>query len=401
MGNALLERLTSERTNQVEFVGQLLERVEAESRDLVDAEQSNIVAARQRITELDAQLEPLREFEALRAAGQQLSRTVDRPGGRGGPQPHGPTGESLGDIFTRSAEYADYQRSPRGTSGRVEVDLSLMMRAPLTTVSGTGAPWQVPDRIAIAAPASQTPLLDVVGRVRVSSSSVEWITYPAAASLAEVVPEGDQKPEAALTASIVSVNLSTIAHYVEATRQLLEDSPAARDFIDQELRRGVLDKIESLIAASVIATTSPTASGATLLAAIRAGVGAVQAAGFNPTRVLLNPADYADLDISVMGVAGVRPDVGTSFWGLVPVAVGAIPAGTAYVGDMGSAVTFLERTSVQVFVSDSHAGNFTKNIFTFVGEARGAAVVTRPEAMAVCSAAAAAGTTTMGARTTR
>ena len=400
MGNALLERLTSERITQVEFVGQLLERVEAESRDLVDAEQSNIVAARQRITELDAQLEPLREFEALRAAGQQLSRTVDRPGGRGGPQPHGPTsGESLGDIFTRSAEYADYQRSPRGTSGRVDVDLSLMMRAPLTTVSGTGAPWQVPDRIAIAAPTSQTPLLDVVGRVRVSSSSVEWITYPAAASLAAVVPEGTQKPEATLTASIVSVNLSTIAHYVEATRQLLEDSPAARDFIDQELRRGVLDKIESLIAASVIATTSPTASGATLLGAIRAGVGAVQSAGFQPSRVLLNPADYADLDISVMGVAGVRPDVGTSFWGLVPVAVGAIPPGTAYVGDMGSAVTFLERTGVQVFVTDSHSGNFTKNIFTFVGEARGAAVVTRPEAMAVCTATA--GTQTMGARTTR
>ena len=40
-------------------------------------------------------------------------------------------------------------------------------------------------------------------------------------------------------------------------------------------------------------------AGSNLLTAIRMGVGTVQAAGYaNPNAVLLNPADYATLDVS-------------------------------------------------------------------------------------------------------
>ena len=67
MGNPVLARLSAERAQQVEFIDQTLTRVETESRDLVDAERANLDAARQRIGELDAQIGPLTEFEALRS----------------------------------------------------------------------------------------------------------------------------------------------------------------------------------------------------------------------------------------------------------------------------------------------------------------------------------------------
>lgn len=70
MPNAVLERLETERTRQLEFVDELLARVAADERDLVDAERGNLEAARERIGQLDAQLEPLRQFETLRGTHQ-------------------------------------------------------------------------------------------------------------------------------------------------------------------------------------------------------------------------------------------------------------------------------------------------------------------------------------------
>lgn len=66
--NAVLSRLLEQREAQCTFIDQLTARVAEEGRDLVDAELDNLKAARKRITELDAQIEPLEQFEATRSA---------------------------------------------------------------------------------------------------------------------------------------------------------------------------------------------------------------------------------------------------------------------------------------------------------------------------------------------
>lgn len=383
MSNAVLDKLIEDRDAELARMESLAEGEEFTPED------PEYVAGRSLVESLNGKIKARSEFMQLRNAANELtamSATATRRDRTAAPNGKDREPESLGDLFTRSDAFTDYATTKRGTSGRVDIPMDVLTRAPLTTTSGTGSPWKTPSRIGIAAPARQTPLLNTVGRVRVNSNSVEWITYPAAAPLAGIVAEGGQKPEATITASVVTVTLDTIAHYAEATRQLLEDSTAARDFIDAELTRGVLDKIEAEIAAAITGATVPAVTAADLMAAIRVGVGAVQSAGFSPDVVLLNPTDYADLDIQVFGSTLLGPSVSGSFWGLRPVAVGAIPAGTAYVSDIGVAVNYLERTAVQTYVTDSHAGNFTKNVFTFLAEARGKAVVTRAEAIVKASA---------------
>lgn len=382
MSTAVLDKLIEERDAELERMDALA------GADDFNPEDIEFVQGRSAVEALNAKIKARGEFMALRNAANELTAMTAKAGRRDTADQarnRDRTPETLGEILTRSDAYETYVRTKMGTSGRVDVPMDVLTRAPLTTTSGGGSPWQSPSRIGIAAPARQTPLLDAVGRVRVNSNSVEWITYPAAAPPAAIVAEGAQKPEAALTASIVTVTLDTIAHYAEATRQLLEDSTAARDFIDAELSRGVLDKIEAEIAATINAATLPAATGDDLMSAIRVGVGAVQSAGFGPDVVVLNPADYAALDIQVFGSTLLGPSITGRFWGLTPVPAGAVPAGTAYVGDMGVAVNYLERTSVTTYVTDSHAGNFTKNVFTFLAEARGKAVVTRAEALAKCT----------------
>jgi HK97 family phage major capsid protein len=211
------------------------------------------------------------------------------------------------------------------------------------------------------------------------------VTYPAAAPLAGVVAEGEAKPEATLTATVTPYSLETIAHWVQATRQLLEDSAAVRSFIESSLRRGVLDKIEATIAAAIGAATLPTATGADLISAIRVGVADVEDAGYTPNAIVLNPQDYAALDIAVMGGTLLGPTVRPSYWGLPVVASSAQTAGTALVGDFTAGVQLLQRTGVSLYISDSHASTFTSNIFTLLAEARVKAIVGQPSAVVECS----------------
>ena len=66
MSNAVLEALEAQRAEQISTIDAILGQVEG--RDLVDAERSLLDAARQRIGQIDDQIKPLRDFEALRAA---------------------------------------------------------------------------------------------------------------------------------------------------------------------------------------------------------------------------------------------------------------------------------------------------------------------------------------------
>lgn len=103
MSNPVLARLLEQREAQTQFVDTLLSRVAEENRDLVDAERSNLEAARQRITELDAQITPLEEFEAVRAAHQTSTVEATR-GIRPTHQPDAGGEQRLG-VQPRRQEY--------------------------------------------------------------------------------------------------------------------------------------------------------------------------------------------------------------------------------------------------------------------------------------------------------
>lgn len=98
--NPVLKRLLAQRQEQVDFISHLLEQVEAENRDLVDAERSNVDAARQRIEQLDAQITPLEEFEQTRSAHEETRSTV-APTGR---RPAGGDGSGQASLGVQARE---------------------------------------------------------------------------------------------------------------------------------------------------------------------------------------------------------------------------------------------------------------------------------------------------------
>jgi HK97 family phage major capsid protein len=287
---------------------------------------------------------------------------------------------TAGELFVGSDEFRAYNG---GTSGRVNVEL----RAPINTTDEPGSAWVRPDRLVAPSARFATPLLDAFNRILVSSNSIEWVTTGLAPE-AEIVAEGDPKPEATLVSSLEVINLDTVAHWVSATRQVLEDSTALRSYIDSQLMQGVYKKMDAIAGAALTGATLPTATGADLISAVRVGIGTVQEAGFSPSLVVMNPADYAAMDVDMLSKTLDGDRIRGTYWGLEVVASSQVTAGTAYVGDFAAGTAFFDRNVASVYVTDSHASNFTSNIITILGEARGAAVISNVNAFAECSVGA-------------
>lgn len=374
MSTAILERLTAERAEIEQFVTRTLEGVEG--RDLSDAELRTIETSKTRISEIDAQIAPLQSFMEARNAAADLTRLV----GRSEQRAQVAETRSMGEQFVASDIFSDYRG--RGTSSRFQIEERALPTG-LADISGVLPPKA---RVDATAPTS-TPLIDAIGSVPVSQNGIEvvvWSKVGGSAKVAEKAP----KPSVEFVPTVTPYTLDTIAGYTQLTRQLMEDAPAVRGLIDTELRRDVALKMEAEAAAALVAATLPTAEGATLLASIRKGVGVVQAAGYNPNAVILNPSDWADLDIDVFSGTLAGAVVGQRFWGLTPIASAAQPEGTATVGDMSAGVQHYRRSGISLYVTDSHGDTFLSNVFTLLAEARAKTIVTRPAALVECAKSA-------------
>ena len=386
----VLESLMAERETLDADLEQINERAAAEVRKLTEPEAEQAKALTDRIGVIDervkmtvAQLEARRNNSNLieKASGFTPARIERRNG-------NGQTVDvaTPGRLFVESAEFRGY--NGHGTSGRVDVDGFLETRAAITTAN-----LAIPHFV--YAPVEyqfRSILLEVCGRVTVSSGVVDWVEV-GADPVAAVVAEGAAKPEATFTMTPRTAALDTLAHWVQITRQALDDATYIRSLIESKLRRGLLAKAEADMATAIDAAatqtaTTSTAAGGNIMKSIRVGIGKVEASGYNPNAVLLNPTDYANLDIEAMAASDTGPVRTSTFWGLTPVASSSITAGKAYVGDFQNGAVLFDRGVTSVFVSDSHASLFISNILVILAEARTKSVVTDPLAICECSVVA-------------
>lgn len=388
MSSPILEKLRGER-DQVRTAA-----VAIAEGDNFDPADENFVELETRAKTLDTRIEKLanllneqaaadaldgRLAKAAKSREEQQNRAAQQPQTRGG---------SWGARFIKSEVFTEYRG--RGQSHRLEIDEDMQTRALPTGISDLVAAGLDLSkfRVDTTAPTPPTPLLNAISTVSVSTNAIEYVAWAVKAGGPGVVAEKAPKPSIEYGPTVTPDTLDMIAVYTQLTRQMLEDAPAVQSLIDTDLRRQILIKEEAEAAAALAAAVLPTASGANLLAAIRQGIAAVQTAGYQPNGVLLNPGDYADLDIDVMGATVNGPVVGQRFWGLTPIPSAGQAAGTAVVGDYAAGVNHFIRSQVSVYITDSHAETFLSNVFTLLAERRSKTAVVRPQALVEVSAAA-------------
>lgn len=377
----VLEGLRAEREELVKEIDGLT------SADDFDPGDKTFIEARDRALALDGKIKSLVEWAASRDGANAIDAMQIRGKHDAEKRENAQNrGLSIGEQFVRSDVFTNYAR--RGSTPRFEIEAPHLLQTralPMDTTDWAAAITPPAPRD-ITPSLQPTPLLDSIPAIPWGSDVVNYITWAKVAGGAAVVAEGAVKPSAEWKPTATSQPMEVIAVWTEATRKLLESSAATRAKIDGFLVDEVRRAAEAEAAAALVAATLPTATGATLLEAIRVAVGTVQASGYAPTAVLLNPADWAKLDINVFGSTLNGPTIGQTFWGLRPISSTVQPAGTAVVGDFTRGMERYVRSSIDVFITDSHADNFTKNVFTILGETSELTVVVRPAALVEASA---------------
>lgn len=349
--------------------------------DNFNPEDENYQELKTRAAQLDNRISELANLLQAQANADQLDGKLSKAAARREQDSKAPqTRGSWGDLFTRSDIFTEY--GGRGRSSRFEID-DLETRALPTGISDLVAAGLTLGKTSIdlTPPQLPTPLLDAISTVNVSSNAIEYVSWSVVAGGPDIVPEKGAKPSIEYGPTVSADTLDMIAVYTQLTRQLLEDAASVRSMIDTDLRRQIVLK-EEAEAADVLATaTLPTASAASLLAAIRFGIATVQGEGYAPNAFLVNPNDWADLDIAVMDSTVDGPTRRAGFWGLTPIPSPTQPEGQVVVGDFRTAVNHYVRSQVSLYITDSHAATFLSNVFTLLAERRSKTAVIRPQAL--------------------
>jgi HK97 family phage major capsid protein len=241
MPNAVLESLLAQRAEQIATMDAILAQVE--DRDLVDAEKGLLEAARKRIADLDAQIEPLQEYEKLHDTHNDAVGSLPRPIPA---QPRSLDRQDRFEYRSPGAFLVDYLRAngitERGVRDEAAAARVYSARAVAdqktsdtpgilpTPIVGTVVNLIDANRPLITSLGGAKPMGNIPG----TTFTRPKITQHAQAGLQ--AGEKTQLPSQKMTIGSVSLTKKTYGGTVDISRQDIDwSSPAAWDILIQDL----------------------------------------------------------------------------------------------------------------------------------------------------------------------
>ncbi len=312
--------------------------------------------------------------------------------------------KSAGEQMTDSDDFKALQQKGRGTAVFRLKAINTINSGNAASGGGSGGAGAAvpPDRLpGILMPAlRRLTIRDLLLPGRTSSNLIQYVKETGYQNMAAAIAEGTLKPQSDLTFDLAEVSVKTIAHWVRATTQILADVPALQSYIDQRLTYGLKyveetellsgdgtgNHILGLIPQATAFDTTKTKTGDTKIDTIRRAILQVRIALYSASGIVLNPADWADIELTkddqgryiwVNVTTGGVPQL----WRLPVIDSDAIPAGKFMVGAFNIAAQIFDREDANVQVSTEDQDNFVKNLVTIRAEERLALVVYRPEAI--------------------
>ena len=306
---------------------------------------------------------------------------------------------SWGEQFVKSERYGDFAG---GNLNKLRVEV----KNTLTGADANVAPDRRPGIVGGAfLPFSMESLLPAT---TTTSNAIEFTKEASFTNSSAEASEGAQKAESALTWSLVNMPVSTVAHWIKISKQLAADNAALAAYVDTRMRYGVNQKVDTQlvigdgVAPNISGTydtgnftahgytnAALTAISATFkkLILIRKIMADLYTAGFPADAIVLNPADWATIEIELFTTAAGQTlynvnSVGQAFlFGLPVIQAIGMAADTLQVGRFSEAYMVYNREGVVVEMSDSDSDNFTKNLITLRAERRLALATEKPAAV--------------------
>ena len=335
-------------------------------------------------------------IENLGVKQRELADDILQLKQRGALQVESRPADVWGEQFVKSDSYKSFMTGA-ATKARFEVKNTLVGAD--ANVAPDRKPGIVPGAFQMLTLESLFPSLPT------SSNAIEFTKEASFTNSAAETAEAGEKPESALTWELVSMPVSTVAHWIKISRQLAMDNAALAAYVETRMRYGVNRRVETQLAvgngtapniSGIFDTGNYTAHGyadaalgSTLkkLVLIRKAIGDLMAAGYPPDAIILNPADWATIENELLTVqAGKIPFDYVNggqprLWGLPIVQSVGVTADTFAVGAFRNAGTIHNREGVVVAMSESDDDNFTKNLITLRAERRLALTIEVPAAI--------------------
>lgn len=254
----------------------------------------------------------------------------------------------------------------------------------------------------IAPPQRTMTIRDLVMPGETTAASIEYPQETGFVNNAAMVAEGTTKPKSDITFDMKTANVRTLAHIFKASRQIMDDAPALRTYIDGRATYGLQFKEEgqllngdgtgqNLFGLMPQATPFAVPAGmaavanATAIDRLRIAILQVILSEYPASAFVLNPIDWAVIELTkdaegryIIG----NPQDGTQprLWNLPVVATQAMTQNRFLTGAFSMAAQIFDRMEIEVLLSTENADDFEKNMMTIRAEERLAFAVYRPEA---------------------
>lgn len=331
------------------------------------------------------------ELQARLQAAEQMMAQLEAGGG----QPGRP--KSAGELVAESDAFRNFNASGRGS-------FSVGVQAAITSGSGSAGALIEPQRVpgVVATPNQRLFIRDLLNWGRTSSNSIEYVRESGFTNAAAPVAEAPStpKPESSLAFELASAPVATIAHWIQASKQVLADAGMLMSYINGRLMYGLKLKEEQQLLkgsgaglninglytqASAYANPGVTVQAETQLDRLRLALLQVTLAEYDADGIVLSPVDWAAIELTKTtdnGYLFANPQgmPVPSLWGRPVVATKSMDAGDYLVGAFAMGAQGWDREDATVTVSLEDRDNFVKNMVTILCEERVGLTVYRPEA---------------------
>jgi HK97 family phage major capsid protein len=305
--------------------------------------------------------------------------------------------ESWGEQFANADGLKSFAED-HSRPGRFRMEVKTTITTG-TTSGGPIAPAAYRDGINML-PTRPLRVRNLLPTVQISTGAVEYPKQTTRTNNANTVPETTLKPESAYGFTMQTVTPKVIAHWVPASRQILEDAPQLRGIIDTELLYGLSlkedaqllagdgtgENLSGLITNATAYSAPITIGGASMLDQVGLGILQTTLADFTPTGIIMHPSDWMRIRLLKDGQGKyLLGDPGAAvppvLFGLPVVETTSMAVDKFLVGDFQRAATLYDRWTPRVEVSTEHADFFTRNLVAILAEQRLALAVKQAAAL--------------------
>lgn len=332
-----------------------------------------------------------KEIEGLNARLTDLMQKSARPAGSA------PAARSLGQQVIESDQFKAFQTGGfRGRTGNIPVVLGA-----LTTDNGGGVLVE-PQRLPGIKMPGQLPLRvrDLLAAGTTSSNAVEFVREKTFTNNAAAVAENTKKPESVIEFEQDSTTVKTLAHWIPASRQILDDASQLQSYIDARMLYGLAQvednqlmngdgtgaNLKGLTKYATAFDETLATSSTNKLDRIADAILQVWMTGFPANGIYMHPKDTNELrklKDTIGRYLFSNPESATvpMPWGMRVVETTAVTEGTALVGSFALAAQVFDRQTATIDIADQDQDNFVKNMITIRAEERLALAVYYPSAI--------------------